>query len=397
MLHMAGDDPFEDHPFGGLPFFGDLSKMFGQQGPVQWDLARQLAVQLATGGLPESNVDPRERVRVEDLSRVAELQVSAHTGLEPTRAGRPVRVNVVTKTKWARATLDAYKPLMERLAARLQTALPDDDMTGPEAQMLGGLFQLLNPMMTAMSAGSIAGHLASRALGSYDLPIPRESDQIDVVASNLTAFAEEWSVPVDDVVLWVCLHDLTVHAVLSLPHVRQRWMGLIESYIDGFRHDPMALGERLSGLNMGSGNPMEIAQSMQDVLGDPEALLGAFRSPQQDDVVPHLEAMLAALVGYVDHTVNTIGSRLIGSHDALSESFTRRRVTAGSADRFVDRLVGIDLRADLVERGHAFVLGVVERAGDEGIRQLWESDRTIPTPAEVDAPGLWLARLELLD
>ena len=32
------------NPFEGLPFFGDLLKMLGTQGPVQWDGARQLAL-----------------------------------------------------------------------------------------------------------------------------------------------------------------------------------------------------------------------------------------------------------------------------------------------------------------------------------------------------------------
>ena len=39
--------------------------------------------------------------------------------------------------------------------------------------------------------------------------------------------------------------------------------------------------------------------------------------------------------------------------------------------------------------------GVVERAGDEALARLWVSPRELPTPAEVDAPGLWLARIEL--
>jgi uncharacterized protein (DUF2342 family) len=26
---------------------------------------------------------------------------------------------------------------------------------------------------------------------------------------------------------------------------------------------------------------------------------------------------------------------------------------------------------------------------------LWASDATLPTPAEIDAPGLWLARIEI--
>jgi uncharacterized protein (DUF2342 family) len=38
---------------------------------------------------------------------------------------------------------------------------------------------------------------------------------------------------------------------------------------------------------------------------------------------------------------------------------------------------------------------VVERAGPEGLDPLWRDARSLPTPAEVDAPGLWLARVEM--
>ena len=39
--------------------------------------------------------------------------------------------------------------------------------------------------------------------------------------------------------------------------------------------------------------------------------------------------------------------------------------------------------------------GVVERAGEESLARLWEPVRNLPTPAEVDAPGLWLERIDL--
>ena len=395
---MADDDPFdEDNPFGGLPFLGDIAKMFQSQGPVNWDAARQFALQLATDGKPEQNVDPVERVRLAELARVAELQVASQTGLAPTAGGGPAQIEAVTRAEWARLTLDAHRPLMERLAVRLRATPPQDAAAGPEAQLLGGLFQFLNPMMMAMSAGSMAGHLATRSLGIYDLPIPREGDHIPIVASNLTEFAEEWSIPADDVRLWVCLHELTMHSVLSLPHVRSAITDLLGRYIDGFHHDPHAIEERLSGLELGGGDPNDLQQQMQRILGDPEALLGAMRSEQQAAVVPALEAMLAVLVGYVDHVIDEVGTDLLGSHDALVEAFRRRRVTASASDRFVERLLGVDLRPDLVERGHAFVNGVVERAGEDGVRRLWEAPRTLPTPNEVDAPGLWLARIELPD
>jgi uncharacterized protein (DUF2342 family) len=31
----------------------------------------------------------------------------------------------------------------------------------------------------------------------------------------------------------------------------------------------------------------------------------------------------------------------------------------------------------------------------EGLNRLWEGDAMLPTAAELDAPGLWLARIEL--
>ena len=41
--------------------------------------------------------------------------------------------------------------------------------------------------------------------------------------------------------------------------------------------------------------------------------------------------------------------------------------------------------------------GVVERAGEDALTRLWSDELDLPTPAEVDAPGLWLARIGLLD
>jgi uncharacterized protein (DUF2342 family) len=37
----------------------------------------------------------------------------------------------------------------------------------------------------------------------------------------------------------------------------------------------------------------------------------------------------------------------------------------------------------------------VERAGTEGLNRLWESPHMVPTGPELEAPGLWLARIDL--
>jgi len=79
----------------------------------------------------------------------------------------------------------------------------------------------------------------------------------------------------------------------------------------------------------------------------------------------------------------------------VTEAMRRRRVEAGEADRFVAKLIGIDLTQERYDRGSAFVDGIVERAGPDALGRLWATERDLPTPAEIDAPGLWLARIDL--
>ena len=93
--------------------------------------------------------------------------------------------------------------------------------------------------------------------------------------------------------------------------------------------------------------------------------------------------------------LDVVGGKLIAGYPMLTEALRRRRVSAGEADRFVERLFGLELGQATYERGAAFVAGVVERAGEDGLRRLWADAANLPTPPEVDAPGLWLARIDL--
>ena len=393
---MATDDPFEeDNPFGGLPFLGDLGKIFNHQGPIAWDVARQFAYQIATDGVSETNVDPLHRIKLSEFARVAELQVANVTSLDIASSGQPISVEVVTKAQWASATLDAYRPLLDRLAGRLAQGGPPPEVSEADAQILDGLLKALNPMMMAMSAGSIAGHLATKAFGNYVLPIPRPDDRILIIADNVDAFAEEWSLPAEDVHLWVCISELATHSVLSVGHVKAAFERLLNSYVDGFQADPRGFEDRLMDINISGDDPTELQEQLQGVLSDPENLLGALRSEAQNAVVPQLEALLAVVVGYVDFVVDKVGQGLLGSYTSLLEVVRRRRFTSSAGDKFVEKLFGVEITSELVDRGAAFVAGVVERAGEPALTRLWTDPNALPTPNEVEAPGLWLARIDL--
>ena len=93
--------------------------------------------------------------------------------------------------------------------------------------------------------------------------------------------------------------------------------------------------------------------------------------------------------------MDSVGHRLISSYGSLTEALRRRRVERGEADRFVERLFGLELGQAQFDRGAAFVTGVLERGGEQALAQLWTSARHLPTPPEVDAPGLWLERISI--
>jgi putative hydrolase len=380
------------------------------QGPLQWDVARQVAISTATNGTnTEANVDPSSRVSLEQLAPIADMHVRNYTGLTTgngaggvTGIGLP-NIVVTNHSTWVHHTLESYKPLFTQLAQALSNPSVDAPQPGTEldietdqiAGMMSSLNKMMAPAMMGMSIGSMIGQLSLRAFGQYDLPIPREpKNQMLLVASNVEQFANDWSIAVDDMRMWVLIHELTSHAVLSVEHVRDSINQQMGKYIAAFRPNPNALMDRLTTMDLGTTDPMAM---MQKFLTDPTILLGAVLSPEQERQAPVLDAMIASIIGYIDHSVDAISALVLGGGEQIAEAVRRRRVESAPHDSFVEQLLGLRLTRQQVERGHAFAAGVTERAGHEGLSQLFTQAGNLPTPSELDAPGLWLARIELQD
>lgn len=402
MLVMSGTGP-DDDPFAGMnAALQQWLAMAGGTGDT-WAQAKQVAAAIANQGNPEPNVDPLERMAVERLTRVAELQIAGATGLDQHDAG-PDPLRVVTRAEWSGLTLDAYRPLFERLTNSLSSIMREQlDEVDPDeieelGQMIGGgdaaqlmsmISQLIGPMMLSMMAGSTVGQLGRRAFGAYDLPIPRPpGSPAMVVLDNIDHFGEEWSLPRDDLRLWVCLDELCHRAVLSVPHLRERLTDLLAQHANAFRVDGESLERRLAEA---SPDGLEL-EAIQELLGDPETVLGALRSPEQEALLPQLDAVVSTVEGLVEFVLDEIGERLLTSHRMIAEALRRRRVETDQASRFVERLFGLELTLAKLDRGRAFIEGVVEREGPQALTRLWTDPNALPTPAELDAPGLWVAR-----
>ena len=400
---MAEDEA--PNPFNN-PLFAQFQRAMSAQGPLQWDVARQTALMAATEGVTEHNVDPQRRIAVESLANVARMHVAEITGLA-TPASVPL--DVVGRATWANLTLQAWKPYFDALAQAIggtatstaagtadnpaeDTAASEADESDPMLAMLANVSKLIAPSMLGMSVGTLVGRLATNTFGQFDLPLPRDPhDRVVIVISNVDNFADEWSIPRDDMTMWALTHELISHGVFGVAHVRQTVQQLVSQFAGGFRPNPGALSESISSLDISSGDPMKLLNSL---LSDPTVLLGAQRSAAQERVAPILDAAIAGIVGYIDHYVDRVTARILGQASPIGEAVRRRRV-AQSGDRvFVERLLGVDLTSEQVERAQQFIAGVLERAGDEGVALLLAKHGNLPTPSEIVAPGLWLARLE---
>lgn len=396
-----------DVPSGMGGFFqgmlGDLLRLLKTDSPLQWDLALQLAQTVAGDGAAEPNVEPVDRMRLEELLGVAELHVADVTGMTIAPGGRPLSIVATGRAEWARRSLEGWRSVLEQIASALTppstgaagppAARPDAGGDADLAAFLGQWTSAVAPAMIAMQIGSVVGHLAQRALGQYELPLPRRSDsELLVVPANASRFAEDWSLPPDDLALWLCVHDVATHAVLTRPHVRVRLEALLVEQARGFRPDPKALEARLD--EAASGGAADLSD-LTRLLGDPAAFGELEDTPEMRQVRSELAALSSAVAGYAAWVTDTVASRSVASRSAIREATRRRRVERGEEERVAESLFGLHLDQEAVDRGESFVRGIVERGGDAELSKLWVVEASLPTPAELDAPGLWIERVNL--
>jgi putative hydrolase len=382
---------------------GQVMRILQSTGPVNWEIARQTAEWVALEGRPEAVVASADHAQFEELAHAAQTLVVGETGLT---AAFATGLRTVGPKGWVDLHLVALKPVLEALASTLGAAMQaedDDDEpdVGPDlsgtpfaamAGLSGNMGALLAPALLGVQSGSLIGYLAQHALGRYDLPLPAsDAPSLCFVVANVDTFESEWSLPRDDLRFYVALHE-TVHAATrSVPWLRERLVALATQYVSSYEIDASAFEAEF-----GTIDPQD-PEAMQRLTESPERVLGAMQSPHQVAPREELQRLTSVLEGYADHILGLIGRRLIPTFDQIHEAMQRHRVERGEAERFIEGLLGLKLERADYERGQAFVDGVVERAGLDGLNRVWDDAGMLPTPNELAAPGLWLARIDLPD
>jgi putative hydrolase len=391
---MSDGEINPSNPFGGIPFFNDMMRAMAGQGPLNWDLAQQFAQLGAVGDSSDPEPDTATRLAFNSLADIADMHVRAVTSLSTGANDTHTEILTTTRARWAHRTLTDLRPLFTNLATALQSHDTVSDVSDdPMAAMMANLSTMMAPAMMGMSVGSMVGALANHALGQYEIPLARpHTSEILIVSSSIDAFATEWEIPKDDLRMWVLIHELSSHAVLAAPAITDGLTALVQAHVSAFRPDPDALMSSLTDVDPNSTDAMAAVQSL---FSNPMVMMGASRTSEQEALAPVLDAHVAAISGYIDYVVDTVSARLLGGASPIAEAVRRRRVQTGANSHLVEQLLGISQTRAQQQRGRAFIDGIVEREGAGTLPALVSAPGNLPTPNEIDAPGLWLARLEI--
>jgi putative hydrolase len=394
---------------GGIPSPFDPSnfdlnkimRMLQSPGPVNMELARETAATMAnfdveTGEpLAVPPADPDAARAFDDVVRAVQLMVTEATGIS---AALTVPARSVDRATWSSLTLTGLEPVLGALASALGRTGSDGgaEPVAPGAAMFSPdmLFSMMMPLLLGGWAGSMIGLLSHRALGQYDLPLPLDgAPTLLFISHNVDAFAEQWSLPLDELRYALALREVVHGAQRAVPWVRDRLLRSASAYVGAYEVRPDAMEAQLGGFDPSDPSSMEAIAN----LADPDVLLGAMRSERQAPLLAELQRFISVLEGYTDVVVESIGERMVTAHSRLDEALRRHRLERGDATGFVDRLLGLELDRGHYESGVAFCRGVMERSDGtlDQLNRIWSDESMVPTTAELEAPGLWLARIDL--
>ncbi len=380
--------PGMDNPFSAL-FGGDdpaaIGAMFAQLGqlmswtggPVNWDLAKDVARKTVASGADPSVTEP-ERREVDDAVRLAELWLDPVTAMPAGATGSLAW----SRAEWVESTLPVWGQLVEPVAARVVEAMGDvvpDEMKGYAVPLLGVMRQMGGAMFGAQ-VGQALGSLAGEVVGATDIGLPLgPAGKAVLLPANVTKFGEGLGVDLREVRLYLALREAAHQRLFAhVPWLRQHLLGAVEAYARGITVDMSRLEQIVGGLD--PGNPMAIQEALTEGMFNPQT------TPEQTVALNRLETALALVEGWVDAVAGEAAAAHLGSADALRETVRRRRAGGGPAEQTFSTLVGPRTApASPARRGRLWqALG--ERRGIDGRDAVWAHPDLLPTSEDLDDP-----------
>jgi putative hydrolase len=423
---LPGGSPGPDDPQAIQQFLSQLQQLFTTPGggPVNWELARQVAQAHLTGGsgnvefgvmLPQLGtmlpggtpagpvaeteapkpvgdpaVTPFDRQASEEALRLADLwledESALPSGVKATAAW--------SRGEWITRTLDVWRklcdPVAERIVAAMSELVPEEmrGQLGPMASMVSSL----GGALFGGQLGTALGSLAAEVLSAGDIGLPLgPAGTAALVPANIAEYGRGLEISEDQVRLYVALREAAHQRLFGhVPWLRGHVLAAVEAYAAGIRVNREAVEDAVSRLD--PSNP----EGMQEI-----ALEGIFTpddSPQQKAALTRLETVLALVEGWVCHVVDRAAADRLPDVVRLSETFRRRRAAGGPAEQTFSALVGLELRPRRLREAAALWSELTEHRGIAGRDALWGHPDLLPDDeAFADPTGYAQSQLDVGD
>lgn len=367
--------------FSGLPANFDFNALLsGSDGPVNWEIARFIALAMAGDSDQASSWDDIAGEYAE-LARAAEVQITQYCGLSAPYLLTPVEV--VSRSRWCEMNLDVFKPAMEPLAVKLAEA---QSSAGSGADPFANLMAALSPMLMGTQTGMLVGFLSHHVLGRFSLQMPPpENAKLVFVAENLEAAERDLNVVPRDFKFWLAVHEVVRAIEYAQPGVREQFSRLSKALVETVEIDTSNL-ENLQGLD-----PTDM-ESMQSILEDPSKIMSSMSSPEQQAAADEMTAFIELVEGFAEHVTGFIGTKGIPSLDEIQSAIEAKHSERGDAEHMFQQTVGFAPRGHNATLGRSFCDEVARREGPQALARVWKDEEARPSLEELELPDLWIDR-----
>jgi uncharacterized protein (DUF2342 family) len=348
------------------------------------------------GGVRSASVEP--------LTREFAGKVSAYSGL--ISSTELPSLELVDRPGWIAANLKSMRPLLA----------PITEPLGDGKGLFAGPLRSVSGLLMGVQVGALTGVLSQRVLGQYDLALLDSSvtPRLLLLAPNLAQAAHALGVDRDELVLWVSIHEIT-HAVQfsGAPWLREYLGGMLKELIEGLQvtitgrsgaqdEDGDANGDGApAGANGKRTGWMPDMPKLPDVAELRDMVERARRGEllrltlgeDRWALVERMQAAMSLIEGHAEHVMDAIGADVLPSLPRLRAALNHRREHRGLPWRVLERLLGLELKMRQYETGRRFCDAVVDAGGPQALALAWSGPEALPTPAELEQPSLWIARV----
>ena len=390
----SGDLPFGPGfglPGGGIPddlagkapLFAALQQMLSQQsGPVNWDLAKQMAVSALAAA--HRAPTPVERSQTADAIRLADHWLDPVTPLPSGVTG----IESWSRVEWVERTLPAWSQLCDPVASRVVGAMSQmvPEEAAAEAGPLLGMVGQVGGLMFGAQVGQALAKLAGEVLTSTDVGLPLGPAGVAaLLPDNVAAFGQGLERPAEEVRLFLALREAAYHRLFKhVPWLRQRLFDAVDAYARGITVDRDAIERAMSEVD--PQDPESMQRALQGGMFEPSV------TPEQQTALARLETLLALVEGWVDDVVAAASADRLPGAEALRETLRRRRATGGPAEQTFATLVGLELRPRRLREAATLWRTLREQRGPEGRDELWRHPDLLPSADDLDDPEGFVRR-----